>query len=77
MEGATGSLRALGASAYEIFDEDFAETGEVTIWSRSPLPPRVGERFNIETRGALHDMAVGEISTFTGGWAATCRTPRT
>jgi hypothetical protein len=67
------SLRELSASGYEIFDEDFGETGEVVIWSRSPLTPRIGERFNIETRGAHHELTVGEIRTFTGGWTATCR----
>lgn len=76
MEGPQRGLRALRVSAYEIFDEDFGETGEVVIWSRSSWPPRLGERFNIETRGALHDLAVGEIRTFTGGWTATCRAAR-
>jgi len=69
-------LRALNPSNYEIFDEDFSETGEVLIWSRSPLPPHVGDRFNIETSGDLHDLAVGEIRTFAGGWTAICRAPR-
>jgi hypothetical protein len=67
------SLRALSASGYEIFDEDFGETGEVVIWSRSPLTPCLGERFNIEIRGSIHELTVGEIRTFTGGWMATCR----
>jgi hypothetical protein len=59
-------------SVYEICDEDFRTTGEVIIWSRSPLPPRIGELLNIETRGRLHELAVGEVSTFKGGWMATC-----
>ena len=75
MEGTSHSLRALRPSNYEIFDEDFGETGEVMIWSRSLLPPHLGDHFNIETRGALHDLTVREIRTFTGGWTATCRTP--
>jgi len=75
MHRSQGSLRPFSASGYEIFDEDFRETGEVVIWSRSPLAPRLGERFNIETCGALHELAVGEIRTFTGGWTATCRLP--
>lgn len=73
MPGTPPGLKALSASNYEIFDEDFGETGEVVIWSRSPLAPLLGERFNIQTRGDLHDLAVGEIRTFTGGWTATCR----
>jgi hypothetical protein len=66
-------LRPFSASGYEIFDQDFGETGEVVIWSRSPHAPRLGELFNIEAQGALHELAVGEIRTFTGGWTATCR----
>jgi len=76
MEGSSRGLRALRPSSYEIFDEDFGETGEVVIWSRSPLPPHLGDHFNIETLGALHDLTVGEIRTFTGGWTATCHAPR-
>jgi hypothetical protein len=66
-------LRPFDASGYEIFDDEFAETGEVVIWSRSPLPPRPGELFNVETRGALHELRVDEVRTFAGGWSATCR----
>jgi hypothetical protein len=60
-------------SVYEICDEDFGATGEVVIWSRSPLAPRVGELLNIQTRGDLHELAVGEVNTFKGGWMAACR----
>jgi hypothetical protein len=67
------ALRPFSATGYEIFDDDFRETGEVVIWSRSPYAPHLGDRFNIETAGALHELAVGEIRTFTGGWTATCR----
>ena len=35
MHRSQGSLRPFSASGYEIFDEDFGETGEVVIWSRS------------------------------------------
>jgi hypothetical protein len=68
-------MRPFSASGYEIYDDDFGRTGEVVIWSRSPITPHLGERFNIETRGALHELAVGEVRTFAGGWAATCRAP--
>lgn len=67
-----GRLHPFGISTYEICDEDFKATGEVVIWSRSPLPPRIGELLNIETHGRLHELAVGELSTFKGGWMATC-----
>ena len=66
-------LHPFSLSVYEICDEDFAATGEVVIWSRSPLPPRIGELLNIETRGALHELSVGEVRTFKGGWMAACR----
>jgi hypothetical protein len=75
MHGSHPDLRPFSDFGYEIFDEDFGETGEVVIWSRSPLTPRLGERFNIETCGALHELVAGEIRTFAGGWTATCRAP--
>jgi hypothetical protein len=75
-QGLHGGLSPFNASGYEIFDQEFGETGEVVIWSRSPLPPRLGERFNIETWGAVHDLAVDEVRTFTGGWTAVCRLPQ-
>jgi hypothetical protein len=67
-----GRLLPFNLSVYEICDEDFGATGEVVIWSRSALPPRVGELLNIQTRGALHELVVGEVNTFKGGWMATC-----
>jgi hypothetical protein len=73
MPAPRASLRPFSASGYEIFDEEFGETGEVVIWSRSPHAPHLGDRFNIETCAVLHDLAVGEIRTFAGGWTATCR----
>jgi len=66
-------LSAFDAWGYEIFDQDFAQTGEVVIWSRSPLRPRIGELFNIEILCVLRELAVTQIHTFTGGWTATCR----
>jgi hypothetical protein len=68
-----GGLRPFSISGYEILDDEFRVTGEVAIWSRSPLPPRVGELLNIETAGVLHELEVGEVRTFAGGWTATCR----
>jgi hypothetical protein len=71
-----GGLRPFSISGYEILDEEFRVTGEVAIWSRSPLPLRVGERLNIETAGELNELEVAEVRTFTGGWTATCRRER-
>jgi hypothetical protein len=65
-------LCAFSASGYEILDACFAETGEVVIWSKVPQTPRPGDRFNIETCGALHDLAVREVRSFAGGWTAIC-----
>ena len=73
MQSSPDELRAFNPSGYEIFDEDFADTGEVVIWSRAPYTPRLGDRFNIDTHGALRDLAVDEIRTFKGGWSVTCR----
>jgi hypothetical protein len=67
-------LRAFSASGYEILDAGFAETGEVVIWSKVPQSPLPGDRFNIETCGAIHDLAVREVRRFPGGWTATCHT---
>ncbi len=73
MQASQDGLRAFNASGYEILDQDFARTGEVVIWSKAPYAPRPGDRFNIETRGALHDLSVDMVRTFAGGWTASCR----
>jgi hypothetical protein len=65
-------LRAFSAGGYEILDAGFAETGEVVIWSKAPLTPRPGDRFNIEICGAIHDLAVREVRSVAGGWTAIC-----
>jgi hypothetical protein len=44
------------------------------VGARHGYFPRLGERFNIDTWGDVHELAVGEIRTFTGGWTAVCRT---
>ncbi len=67
------SLRPFYLSGYEIFDEDYAETGEVVIWSRATLTPRLGDLFTVEVEGTLHELAVEEVRTFPGGWSVTCR----
>jgi hypothetical protein len=72
MQRSYDDLRPFSVSGYEIFAEDFGKTGEVVIWSRSPLAPHLGDRFNIQTCGALRELAVGELRTFAGGWTATC-----
>jgi hypothetical protein len=65
--------RPFSTNGYEVFDEDFADTGRVVIWSKTSHAPQLGDRFNIESRGVLHDLAVDEIRTFAGGWSVTCR----
>jgi hypothetical protein len=65
--------RPFSASGYAVFDEDFGDTGRVVIWSSTLQTPRLGDRFNIECLGALHDLAVDEIRTYAGGWSVTCR----
>lgn len=73
MQSSPDELRPFSASGYEIFDDDFADTGEVVIWSRTPCTPRLGDQFTIDTHGKLRDLAVDEIRTFKGGWSVTCR----
>jgi hypothetical protein len=67
-------LRSFNPSGYEILDEDLATLGEVVIWSVSPLTPNLGDLFTIESDGAVHEVAVEELTTFKGGWSARCRT---
>ncbi|HEY8617847.1 hypothetical protein [Phenylobacterium sp.] len=66
-------LRPFSKSGYEILDEDLHTRGEVVIWSVSPLTPRLGDFFTIESEGAVHEVAVEELTTFKGGWSARCR----
>jgi hypothetical protein len=72
VQGQDHGLKPFTAGHHAIFD-DFAEVGEVVIWSRSPYPPRLGDRFNIEAAGQLRDLAVVDARVFTGGWTAICR----
>ena len=73
MKRIAAELRAFNPSGYEILDEDLATQGEVVIWSVSPLTPRLGDLFTIESEGAVHEVAVEELTTFRGGWSARCR----
>jgi hypothetical protein len=73
MVGPADGLRPFCASGYEIFDQDFEETGKVVIWSSSPFPPRVGEFLNIESLGGVHELTVATVRTLPGGWTVTCR----
>jgi hypothetical protein len=67
-------LRPFSPTGFEILDEDFTRTGAVVIWGKAARPPRLGDRFNIETGGAVHELAVEEIRSFAGGgWSVTCR----
>jgi hypothetical protein len=64
--------RRFNSSGYEILDEDIAE-GEVVIWSVSPVRPRVGDLYLIESGGCAYDAEVEQLTTFKGGWSAICR----
>jgi hypothetical protein len=66
-------IRPFSRTGYEILDEDLATLGEVTIWSVDPLVPRLGDLFNIEADGEVHELAVYSLTTFKGGWSAACR----
>jgi hypothetical protein len=67
------ALKAFAESDYKIVDDSFAETGNVVIWSVDSLVPKLGDRFDIESGGLVHDLAVYTLTTFCGGWSVTCR----
>ena len=67
------AIRAFVESDYEIIDDTFAETGNVVIWSVDPMVPKLGDRFDIESGGLVHELAVYTLTTFRGGWSVTCR----
>ena len=66
------AIRPFNDSGYEILDDGIGR-GEVVIWSRRPVTPRIGDEFLIESGGRPYDVAVEEIRTFKGGWSAKCR----
>jgi len=66
-------LRPFNESGYEILDEDLLTKGEAVIWSVDPLPPAVGDLYTIESAGAVHELAVAEVTLFKGGWSARCQ----
>jgi hypothetical protein len=66
-------LRPFSQSGYEILDEDLIATGEVVIWSVDPLPPRIGDLFLVQSRGATHEVQVAALKLVKGGWSALCR----
>jgi len=66
-------LRPFHESSYEILDDDFLTTGELTIWSIDPLPPRLGDLYTVESHGKPHEVQVAEVRQFTGGWSARCK----
>jgi hypothetical protein len=66
-------LRTFNESGYEILDEGLVATGELVVWSVHPLPPRVGDLFTVESRGAVHGVEVASVATVSGGWSARCR----
>ena len=67
------AIQSFRESGYEILDERFEETGDVMIWSKDPVVPRLGDRYLIETGGEVHELAVYTLTTFRGGWNVTCR----
>ena len=64
-------VRAFSPSGYEILDEDIAQ-GEVVIWSVAKVKPRIGDLLLIESGGRLYDAEVEALTSFKGGWSATC-----
>lgn len=69
---APAGLRPFSDSGYEILTEEIGQ-GRVLIWSVDPTVPRLGDTFLIEDGGSAYDVAVEELTTFKGGWSASCR----
>jgi hypothetical protein len=67
------AIQSFRESGYDIVDERFDETGDVMIWSKDPVTPRLGDLYLIETAGEVHELAVYTLTTFRGGWSVTCR----
>lgn len=69
------AIRPFSDSGYEILDSGI-DRGELVIWSKHPLKPRIGDELLVESGGRPYDVAVHEIRTFKGGWSAICRVER-
>ena len=67
------ALRPFSETGYEILDEELETRREVAIWSVDPLTPKLGDLFTVESHGVIHEVAVVQLTTFRGGWSATCR----
>lgn len=46
---------------------------EISIAADDPLAPSPGDRFTVERRGVVHELAVIETARSSGGWQARCR----
>ncbi|MGH6911073.1 MAG: hypothetical protein ACREE0_02345 [Phenylobacterium sp.] len=67
------TIQSFRESGYEIIDDRFEDTGDVMIWSKDPVVPRLGDRYLIAIGGEVHELAVYTLTTFRGGWSVTCR----
>ena len=61
------------SSGYEIVDAGQPRTREISIHADDPLAPQLGDRFTVERRGEVHELAVIETDRSEHGWSAVCR----
>ncbi|PZQ57851.1 MAG: hypothetical protein DI570_19345 [Phenylobacterium zucineum] len=58
---------------YVIVDAERPFAREISIHADDPLAPQLGDRFTVERRGVVHEVAVIETDRCERGWRAVCR----
>jgi hypothetical protein len=66
-------LRPFSQGGYEVLCADLERCRELAILSADPMPPLPGDRFLVEGRGVVHEVAAVQVARFAGGWSAVCR----
>ena len=66
-------LTPFSGCGYVIVDAGRTSTREISIHADDPLAPRLGDRFTVERRGVVHEVAVIETDCSERGWRALCR----
>lgn len=73
MGRALASLSAFSSGGYEVDDQDLSTRGEVVIWAKDAMAPRLGDLFTVDSGGRTHEVAVDAVTTYRDGWSVTCR----
>jgi hypothetical protein len=58
---------------YLIVDAGRPFAREISILADDPLAPQLGDRFTVERRGVVHEVAVIKTARSGRGWRAVCR----